>query len=595
MKTLNVFLAIVASLCLSPAAWGQRALSSAEIQKILQDVTNRPRETWIVAGTITATHQEYGAPKTTNQGTIQSEINKAVQAYQNNSDKKEKTVQLQKMALDAIPFNVRYKLANEYSMSSRVTVRYDHGRFYWEINADSRQDSVRPADYGVAGNYMTRHFDMGWNQRRIAAWDGQKYTTYSASGNRATVDAAGKLPRAVNGPLTAGLIPWGHGRFTLASLTAAQASARDAGGMIDLTLTFTDGASAGLALDSARAYAVTKATLTSAGRAVAIHTCSGYQLVGGNWVPSKVTIERLNAGAESRLPTSEQWTFTSVSAAAPSPTGFNVPLGANALMEYAAPLAGSSAIYVQSHEADTDELLAQRLAYVAGAGSRSQNCATAALQTAAARLGKSLSTGALAGLVGPDGGTTLLEMKRFAQSQGLYCRAVRTDLAALRGLQGVQAILHIPGRSHFVVLNSADDRDVWLTDLSSRKFFYRQSRDFFPMDWPEGTALLLSNRPIPALSVELPDAVLATLAGGAGWECNTLLQEEDVFYCSVMIDGCSGAVTVYYERWGCGAASSGSCTHEEMVSSQETPCIWDPWYDCTTNGEWYYYYMDACG
>ena len=59
---------------------------------------------------------------------------------------------------------------------------------------------------------------MSWNQRRIFAWDGQEYTTYSVSGGHADVDAAGKLQRAVTGPLTAGLIPWGYGRFSIANL-----------------------------------------------------------------------------------------------------------------------------------------------------------------------------------------------------------------------------------------------------------------------------------------------------------------------------------------------------------------------------------------
>jgi hypothetical protein len=592
MKTVNILLTIIAFVCLSPVAWGQRTLSSAEVQQIWQQVTSRPRKTWIPAGTIVATHQEYGAAKTTDATTIQNEINKAVLGYQNSANKREKTAQLQKMALDAIPFNVRYTLANEYAMSSRVTVRYDNGRFYWEINVDSRQDSVKP-DAALAGNSMTRQFNLGWNQRRIFAWDGQKYTTYSASGNRAIVDAAGKLQRAVTGPLTAGLIPWGYGRFTLASLTAAQASARENAGTIDMTLAYAEGSSASLTLDPAKAYAVTKATLTSAGGPVVTYTCSGYQLVAGNWVPSSVTIERRNDSAVSKLPTSEQWTFTSVSATAPSPAGFNVPLAANAVVEYSSPVTASSAIYVQSNTVNTDELLVQRLAYAA-AGSRSQNCATAALQNVASEFGKSLSGSALARLVGPDGCTNMQEMKRFAQGQGLFCRAVKTDLAALRGLKGIKAILHMPGRNHFVVLNGVDGRDVWLVDVSSRNFFYRQSADFFPMDWSEGTALLLSDRPIPTPSAELPDAVLANVAGGAGWECNTLLQEEDVGYCSEMVDGCSGAVTVYFERWGCGWASSGSCTNQQMISSQEIPCIWDPWYDCSVTGEWYYYYTSAC-
>ena len=42
------------------------------------------------------------------------------------------------MKLDAIPFNVQYKLANEYSMSSREVVKYDGERFYWEITVNSR-------------------------------------------------------------------------------------------------------------------------------------------------------------------------------------------------------------------------------------------------------------------------------------------------------------------------------------------------------------------------------------------------------------------------------------------------------------------------
>jgi hypothetical protein len=594
MKTMSLLLTIVASLCLSTAAWGQRTLSSAEVQQILQKVTSQPRKTWISVGTIVATHQEYGVPKTTDPTTIQQEINKAVQQYQNNPSKIEQTAALQKMKLDAIPFNVRYKLSNEWAMSSHVTVKYDNDRFYWEINVDSRQDSIKP-DATLAGNYMTAQFNLSWNQRRIFAWDGQEYTTYSVSGGQATVDAAGKLPRAVTGPLTAGLIPWGYTRFSSASLTAAQISAKqNTAGTIDMTISYTDGTSASLTLDPAKVYAVTKATLTSAGGSTATYTCSGYQQVAGNWVPFTITIERRNAGFNSKLPTSEQWTFTSVSTAAPG--SFNVPLMANALVEYCSPITASSAIYAQSNTVETRGLLVQRLAYAAAQGSRQKNCATAAVQAVASELGKSIPDSALARLVGPDGRTSMYDMKRLAQSQGLFCRAVKTDLATLRSLNGVKAILHFPGKNHFVVLNEVNDRDVWVTDLSSRKFFYHQSVDFFPMDWSESTALLLWDRPISSQPSELPDAALASIAGGTGWDCNQLLQENDAAYCdSNLLTGCDGAVTIYFERWGCGSAPSGSCNdHQLMVSSQETPCIWDPDWHCSVTGEWYYYYMSAC-
>jgi len=594
MRTWNVLLTIVVSLCLSPAAWGQRALSGAEIQQILQQVTSHPRQTWIPAGTIQATHQEYGAAKVTDPTAIRNAIDKAVQEYQNSTDKREQTAQLQKMRLDAIPFNVRYQLSNEWAMSSRVTVKYDNGRFYWEINIDSRQDSVKP-DATLASNYMTEQFNLAWNKRRIFAWDGQEYTTYSAAGNQAVVDAAGRLQRAVTGPLTAGLIPWGYGRYTLASLTAAQVSAQqNASGLIDMTVAPGDGSSMSLTLDPTKAYAVTKATLTHPAGPAVTYTCSGYKLVAGNWVPSTVTLERRNSDSGSGLPSSEQWTFTSISAAAPAAGSFDVPLAANALVEYCSPIAASSAIYVQSNLVDARDLLVQRLAYVAAEGSRRQNCATAALGRVALELGKSIPDSDLARLVRPDGQTSMYDLRRLAQSRGLFCRAVKTDLATLRGLSGVKAILHIPGKNHFVVLSGVDDHDVWITDLSNKRFHYRQNVDFFPMEWSEGTALLLSDRPIPSPSGELSDAVQAATIGSTGWSCNTLLQNAYVLYCQGPLIGCESGLTVYYERWGCGTVPSGSCSETLMIRSQHCGCLWDPWYDCTPNGNWYYSYIWAC-
>lgn len=596
MKSVSFLWLIVASLGLSTGAWGQQTLSNSEIQKIVQQVTSQPRKTWITVGAIAATHQEYGAAKVTNEATIQSEINKAVQQYQASSNKIEKTPELQKLKLDATPFNVRYKLANEWAMSSHVTVKYDNGRFYWEINVDSRSDKVKPQDYGVAGNYMTKQFTMSWNQRRIFAWDGQEYTTYSVSGGHANVDAAGKLQRAVTGPLTAGLIPWGYGRFAMANLNAAKISAkRNANGAVDMTISHSDGTSASLTLDSAKSYAVTKATLTN-GEATTTYTCSDYRQVAGNWVPYRIQIERQTPSWNNRLPTSEQWTFTSVATTAPTPGSFNVPVAAKALVEYSAPLTASSAIYVQSDMVDTRGLLAQRLAFAATEGA-GKNCATAVLQQAALELGKSIPDSALARLVGEGGRTSMYDMMRLAQSQGLFCQAVQTDLATLRNLAGAKAILHIPGKGHFVLLNEVTDQDVWLTDLSSKKFYYRQSIDFFPMDWSEGTALLLSTRPISSRPGALSDATLATIAGGAGWACNTLLQEYATYTCTYggpYSVGCDGAVIVCFERWGCGSAESGSCVDQQMDASIESSCIWDPYMECTISGEWYYGHMSAC-
>ncbi len=596
MNTRSILLAGTLSFFLVTTASADRTLERAEILDIFEHLTSQPRTTWIPAGTIQATHQEYGAPKTLDPTTIRNEIQRALSEYTNSVDKRELTEELQKMKLEAIPFNVRYKLANEYRMTSRVTLRYDGERFYWEINVDSRQDSVRP-DASLAGNFMTEQFDLKWNGRRISAWDGQKYTAYSASGGQAVVDAADRLPRAVNGPLTAGLIPWGHSRYAYGDLAAAQTSAKEVNlddkTQIEMTITYADGAATGVTLDPSKAYAVTAATFDGGGSEVVTYTCSGYRLVEGSWVPSGVSIER-RTRTTNKLLKSENWALTSVSASVPAPSGFNVPLGLDTLVEYTSPLSAASSLYVYSPTVDTDELLIQRLSYQATQGRRPQNCSTAALEYVASRLGRPVSDGALAPLVGPGGQTNLLAMKQFAQSLGLYCRAVTTDLATLKDLAGVVAILHIPGQSHFVVLDHADEQYVWLVDLSNNNFYYRRNVDLFPLEWSEGTALLLSDRPISGRFTDIPGGISAAIAGSTAWTCTRLLQPFLVIYCRYLSGDCDGAFTVYFERWGCETAASGTCVNEVMVFHMASPCIWDPIYVCDITGTWYYWHGVAC-
>jgi hypothetical protein len=106
-------------------------LDRTEILDIFQKLTSQPRQTWIQAGIIEAVHDEYRAPKITDPNTIAARTSEEVQRYQNDSQKRELIDTLQKMRLDAIPFNVRYRLSNECSMRSAVIVRFDGERFYW--------------------------------------------------------------------------------------------------------------------------------------------------------------------------------------------------------------------------------------------------------------------------------------------------------------------------------------------------------------------------------------------------------------------------------------------------------------------------------
>ena len=604
MKATTVLFVAAAFLCLTSAVLGQQALDEAQVQGILDQLTSQPRNTWISAGTIRGTHYQEGGPRVTDAATIQSEIEAAVQACQERiaeaplPDNVQENPQ--KLELEATPFNVRYELENQYTMTTSETIQYDGQRFHWEITVTGRSDSI-PLDSELQGNYMVRHYEEHklWNEHRIFAWDGQEYTTYSVSGGQAIVDAAGKLPRQVHGPLTAGLIPWGYAKFSAVNLAAADVSASEItlGGTtyVQMAISHTDGSSTELMLDPSKEYAVASATLTRSGGLAVTYTCSGYQSVSDRWVPTSVAIEREGLSAKSSVATLERWTdITVTSSTAPSPSSFAVSVAPDAMVEYMSPITASSIMYINSYEADTSALLTERLACEAARTIQPQNCATVALQHVASEFGKSVSPSALANLVGPDGGTSLYDLKQAARTLGLYGTVVQTDLETLKNLGSAKAILYLPGKDHFVVLDRIDDRSVWLIDLSGKKFYYRENVHLFPMAWPTGTALVVSDRPVSNRLVELPDAAAEDIRGGY-WLCNTLYQEFGIQICTFEPwTYCYGSFIYYYERWVCGCVDVGTCPNSAMVLRQESPCYQDPIVDCIVTGVWTIYYVRAC-
>jgi hypothetical protein len=599
MKTRNFASIAVFLLCVSGVAFADRPLERTEVLQIFQKLTNQPRKTWIPAGTIEATHEEYRAPKAMDANVVDGQINKETQRYQSDPNKRELTQELQKMRLDAVPFNTRYKLSNEYTMSSTVIVKFDGDRFYWEINVNSRADSVKPGA-GLAGNFMTDQFDLDWNARRIFAWDGEKYTTYFLPGNHAIVDTTGRTPHVVNGPLTAGLIPWGYGFYSYDNLAAIDAVAieRQISGQtqIHLTLNNPDGSQMVFVMDPQKDYAVIFCLISRHSNVVISKQYSDYRSIAGGWIPSTILLERYEDGSN-RLLARDLWDITSIDANAPESYDFKVSYEADALIEHFSFSGSKPEMYRYSRTIDTDLLLAERLAYAASESTQPQNCATAALKCVALQLGKDVTDQQLAELVTePNSTTSLYQMKQFVQGLGLYCRAVKTDVRMLKSLHGCQVILHIPGKKHFVALEAIDDKYVWTIDLASNKFYYRTDIDFFGMDWTEGTALLISNSPITGEFTEIDNQQLQTITGATGYSCTRLLQTYNVVYCEYAFETCWGIYQVYFTRYGCELAETGSCSSTRMIRYKETPCILDPYdlFACTVTGEWTCYYMRAC-
>ncbi len=601
MKTKHYVLTILCLFSISGVAFGDRQLERAEILQILQKLTSQPRKTWIAAGTIQATHEEHRAPKITNESEISTQITTAIQEYQNKSNKRELTEELQKMRLDAIPFNVRYRLSNENTMNTTVVVKFDGNRFYWEINVDSRSDSIKP-NAALEDNFMTKQFNLKWNARRIFSWDGQKYTMYSLPANQAMVDTTNSLPHVVNGPLTAGFIPWGYGLYTYKDLSAAASSATemyiDGQTQIHLTLSNSDGSEMFFVLDAGRNYAVISHSTEGPDKTIS-RQYGNYQLVSGALVPMTISIEQYDAFTN-RLLTTDFWNFTSISGDTPSIGNFSVDYEPDALIEYRSNVTGKPALYRYSYTVDTDQLLTERLDYAASESVQTQNCATAALKYAASQLGRDFTYRQLAQMVDRPGGATSLDtMKDFAERSGLYCRAVRTDVQTLKRLSGCQIILHFPKKDHFVAIEGIDDEYAWSVDLSKDKFYYRTDLNFLDMDWSEGTALLISNRPIQLQgnSTEIADSQLSGIIGGSGYSCTRLLQEYNIIFCDNPVVGeCDGYYVGYPTRYGCESAESGSCVTQRMVRSAQTFCIVDPYnpYACYITGEWIFFWMRAC-
>jgi len=599
MKTNHFLSAIVLLLLTSCLAFADRSLERTEIVQILEKLTNQPRKTWIPAGTIQAAHEEYRAPKITDLSELNNRTKEKIAEYQSSPDKRELTENLQKMKLDAIPFNIRHKLSNEYTMNSSVLVRFDGDRFYWEINANSRTDSAKPGK-DLEGNFMTEQFNLDWNAKRIFAWDGEKYITYFLPGNHAIVDTTGSTPHVVNGPLTAGIIPWGYGYYTYENLSAMDSSAVekyvDGQAQIHLTLNNSDGPEMLFIMDPQKDYTVMAFSITGADNSLTSKQYCNHQLVSGNWVPTTILIERYEAGSN-RLLARDLWDITSIDANVPESYEFSVSYEADALIEHFSLVSDKPAMYRHSDTIDTDKLLADRLAFAANEGSQPQNCATAALKYAISQLGRDVTDQQLAELITePNQQTSLFSMKRLVQQLGLYCRAVKTDIQTLKSLDNCEVVLHIPGKNHFIVLGGIDAEYVWSIDLASNKFYYRTDISFFGMDWTEGTALLVSNSPITGEFTDIDDVELQTIIGAAGYTCTRILQVQHYILCEYVGGECWGTLQIFFARLGCEPAESGTCSSSMMNRFIESPCIEDPYnpFSCTITGEWTYYYMRAC-
>jgi len=595
--------AAVLTVVLASTGLADRALDRAEIMALFEARIAAGRLTWVESGVIRARHWEYHAATQPDAEKVEQAVQQAVLEHRSGvSSTSFLGANLRKQLLDALPFNTRYRLSNESAMASDVLLKYDGQRFFWQIDLESRYDSLElpPA---LTGNSMVRRFDAATNACRTCVWDGQEYTTFTGQGGSAIVDAAGNLPRVVAGPLTAGIIPWGSGLLSLADLEAAKSSGVErldgAQRQWHLAITASTGARIEVILLPDKDYVPSYWRLAPVAEAVQTARCSQHFQAAGQWIAGSIVIEE-HAWDTGRLLTHDTWELYEVQTPDLTPADFEAPLPPDTLVEYLTSVADRPLRYRTSATVDTSRLCMERLVLLANRADQPWNCATLALRYAAARLERQLEQRDCAGLLHADATpTSLLEIKQCAMDLGLYARAVRADVRTLGAMTDCQAILHFPGQGHFVLLDAVADGKAWILDMAGDRFYYNIETTFLGMDWPDGTALLLSDRPIslPSEVVELDDAAAAGFLGGEeAYACTKVRQTAYSIPCEQGGSSCSGYFEYYFERCGCEPAQTGSCTMTLLPRYMESPCVKDRWSsgDCVPSGPWTYIYMLSC-
>jgi predicted double-glycine peptidase len=540
-------------------SFANRTLNRSEILEIFQTLTEHPQKTWIQKGTVEAKH-------------------------------------------------IQLETSTGYMAESEEIVRYDGERFVWQITMNSRTKTIVDDDEQKV--ILEDRFDFNGNKKRVFVWDGASYTMYFESGKQALVyEEPGNIPVAVNGPLTAGIIPWGFGRFSYENLVALKSTAYevevDGKKQVHITLEGEDSPKMFLALNPSRKYALLSCSTDYNGQSVIVRTYDDYTLIAERWIPTKIIVEKY--GGYQKILSYDDWQLTYISPVIADSFNFSVYFDKGTLVQYHANSPDKPLSYKSNDQIDVQLLLQKKITMeLSGEDKAQRNCATVAAEFVLDSMSISFDRQQLRSLIkGNEGGTSLYDLKNFIESKGLYCKAIKgVDIQVLGNVfNNCQTIVYLPKQRHYVVLARVDDEQVWLIDLNERKFLYSIKLDKFNKEMESGAYLLVSDKPLEldGSFVEIEDKQLNQLIGGdvVGYCCIEKIQEAGIGFCSEMTYGgiCLSVYTVYCEIYKCKAFGTGGfCFSEPKVSSYWSPCIEDP--DnlgaCTITGEFKAQYARSC-
>ena len=557
MKVQRFVFLIAALLALQNISFANRTLNRSEILEIFQTLTEHHQKTWIQKGTIEAKHTQL-------------------------------------------------ETSTGYMAESEEIVRYDGERFVWQITMNSRTKTIVDDDEKMV--ILEDRFDFNGNKKRVFVWDGTSYTMYFESGKQAIVyEEPGNIPVAVNGPLTAGIIPWGFGRFSYENLTASKSTAYEVEvygkKQIHISLESEDSPKIFFVLDPSKKYALLSCSIDYNGQSVTVRTYDDYVLMGELWIPMKIIVEKY--GEHQKILSYDAWQLTYIHPVTADSFNFSVDFDKGTLVQYHSNLIDKALSYKNNYEVDSQLLLQKKIAMELSDEDKTQhNCATAASQYVLDCMSIPFDRQQLHSLMkGNEGQTSLNDLKNYIESEGLHCKAVKVhDAREFKNiLNDCKIILYLPNQKHYVVLAGMDDEQVWLLDMNARRFLYNSRLDKFNKDMEFGAYLLVSDKPLEldGSFVEFENEQLNQFTGGqTGYCCTEKIQEYNIGFCSPMMYGmCLSVYTFWYELYKCTACGTGcECFSEPQVSSVWSVCLEDMYNigACTIDGEWRVQYARSC-
>lgn len=533
MKSFKVIILILLPSLMWITSVNGRTLSQLEVQSLLKELTSQSQMGWIETGTVKGFIVEESWPTYDYANSeIEARIRSEITAFETPALQTVVNSKLQLDYFQAMPYNIRYAYRASTREELELSIQCHKGRYFWEATVVDFKDLADLSNYSDIPYRLTTtdekffaqtqpaphaiiRFNPDWNQKRICSWDGKEHIQYNYSLDRminhVSRTATDKL-LGLPSPLTAGLIPWGYGIFTLENLNSMDVVAQKAWDEDDsvIILTLTDETQKDKLVIKAKfirkispygknSLALVEKTIMSDNKLLQKAVLSAHIWLSNTWVPKLIVTEKYNYlyGAERTTRKTLRLDYSTE-----IPQGQMVPSISGALVEYRAPGLSRSLRYRMSERIDNEAVLAEKLALIQRSSqtkSLYSNCATLSLGYAASQLGRPLDDKQLAELIDTNGMTNLQAMVQVARRNGLHAQAVRTDLKHLAKLDSHQVILHIPKKDHYIVLGDVDANYVWCIDLSKDCFLYRSEKQrFCTLEWTEGTALILSNTPIAA-------------------------------------------------------------------------------------------------